>query len=40
VRTFAPFELRLTVHDTDGAAGTLFPGAAGSRVEFAVQLTF
>lgn len=40
VRTLAPLELRLSVHGTDGAAGALFPGVAGSRVEFAVQLSF
>ncbi|MBV7482855.1 TorF family putative porin [Bordetella sp. BOR01] len=36
----APFEARLTLHGTDSAAKRLFPGAAGSRVEFAVQAAF
>ena len=36
----APFELRVTGHLTDGAARRLFPGAAGSRVEVAVQGSF
>ncbi|MEG2803554.1 TorF family putative porin [Stenotrophomonas sp.] len=35
-----PWELRLTAHDTDNAARRLFPGNAGSRVEFAVQTSF
>lgn len=36
----APFELRVTAHDTDAAAGRLFPGLAGSRVEAALQASF
>lgn len=36
----APFELRVTLHDTDGAARRLFPGLAGSRVEAALQASF
>lgn len=36
----APFEARLTWHDTDAAARRLFSGAAGSRVEFALQASF
>lgn len=36
----APFEARLTLHGTDAAAKRLFPGMAGSRVEFAVQTSF
>lgn len=36
----APFELRLTAHDTDSAARRLFPGLAGSRVEAALQASF
>lgn len=36
----APFELRVTLHDTDGAAKRLFPGLAGSRVEAALQASF
>lgn len=36
----APFELRLTAHATDGAAETLFPDLAGSRVEAALQAAF
>lgn len=36
----APFELRLTWHDTDSAAKDLFPGLAGSRVEAALQAGF
>lgn len=36
----APFELRVTYHDTDHAARTLFPGVAGSRVEAALQASF
>jgi uncharacterized protein (TIGR02001 family) len=39
VRTFAPFELRLSFHNTDSAASTLFHGVAGSRIEFAIQLS-
>lgn len=35
-----PWELRLTAHDTDGAAKRLFGSNAGSRVEFAVQTAF
>lgn len=33
----APFEARLTLHETDSAANRMFPGMAGSRVEFALQ---
>ncbi|OZB36928.1 MAG: hypothetical protein B7X35_04940 [Halothiobacillus sp. 14-56-357] len=33
----APFEARLTLHGTDSAANRMFPGMAGSRVEFALQ---
>ena len=36
----APFELRVTAHDTDGAAKRLFPGLAGARVEAALQASF
>ncbi len=36
----APFELRLTVHDTDSAAKRGFPGLAGSRIEAALQASF
>ena len=36
----APFELRLTAHDTDGAAERLFPGLAGPRIEAALQAGF
>lgn len=36
----APFELRLTLHDTDSTAGRVFPGLAGSRVEAALQASF
>ena len=36
----APFEARLTLHSTDSAAKRLFPGMAGSRVEFALQASF
>lgn len=36
----APFELRVTAHDTDGGAERLFPGLAGSRVEAALQASF
>lgn len=36
----APFELRLTAHATDGAAETLFPDLAGSRVEASLQAAF
>lgn len=36
----APFEARLTLHATDGAARRLFPGMAGSRAEFALQAAF
>lgn len=39
-RVSGPWELRVTAHDTDTAARRLFPGNAGSRVEFAVQTTF
>lgn len=39
-KVHGPWELRLTAHDTDTAAERLFPGNAGSRVEFAVQTTF
>jgi uncharacterized protein (TIGR02001 family) len=39
-KVHGPWELRLTAHDTDNAAKRLFPGNAGSRVEFAVQTTF
>lgn len=41
VRGFkAPFEARLMLHGSDAAAKRLFPGMAGSRVEFAVQASF
>ena len=36
----SPLELRVTAHDTDHAAGRLFPGQAGSRVEAALQASF
>ena len=36
----APFELRVTAHDTDSGAERLFPGLAGSRVEAALQASF
>ncbi len=36
----APFEIRLTLHDTDAAAERLFPGLAGSRAELALQASF
>ena len=36
----APFELRVTAHDTDAAAKRLFPGLAGSRIEAALQASF
>lgn len=36
----APFEVRVTAHDTDGAAERLFPGLAGSRIEAAIQASF
>lgn len=36
----APFELRLTLHDTDAAAARGFPGLAGTRVEAALQASF
>lgn len=36
----APFELRLTLHDTDAAAERDFGTWAGTRVEAAVQATF
>ncbi|MCF7751351.1 TorF family putative porin [Bacillus subtilis subsp. subtilis] len=39
-KVHGPWELRLTAHDTDRAATRLFPGNAGSRVEFAVQTSF
>ncbi|WP_141058128.1 hypothetical protein [Stenotrophomonas rhizophila] len=39
-KVHGPWELRLTAHDTDTAAKRLFPGNAGSRVEFAVQTAF
>lgn len=39
-RVHGPWELRVTGHDTDGAARRLFPGNAGSRVEVAVQTSF
>lgn len=35
-----PFEARLTLHATDGAAKRLFPGMAGSRIELAIQAAF
>jgi len=35
-----PFEARLTLHATDSAARKLFPGMAGTRVEFAIQASF
>lgn len=41
IATLTPaWELRATVHDTDNAAGRLFPGAAGGRVELALQGSF
>ena len=36
----APFEFRVTVHDTDSSAKRLFPDLAGSRVEAALQASF
>ena len=36
----APFEVRVTAHDTDGAAKRLFPGLAGARIEAALQVSF
>lgn len=36
----APFEVRVTAHDTDRAAERLFPGLAGSRIEAAIQASF
>jgi uncharacterized protein (TIGR02001 family) len=39
-KVHGPWELRLTGHATDSAAKRLFPGNAGSRVEFAVQTAF
>ena len=36
----APFELRVTAHDTDSSGDDLFPGLAGSRVEAALQASF
>jgi len=39
-RVHGPWELRVTGHDTDRAAKQLFPGNAGSRIEFAVQTAF
>lgn len=36
----APFELRVTAHDTDSYAERLFPGLAGSRIEAALQASF
>ena len=36
----APFELRVTAHRTDADGEDLFPGAAGSRVEAALQANF
>lgn len=36
----APFEARLTLHGTDSAAKELFPGTAGTRVEFALRASF
>lgn len=36
----SPFELRLTVHDTDSSAGRVFGPWAGSRVEAAIQASF
>lgn len=36
----APFEARLMLHGTDSAAKRMFPGMAGSRVEFALQASF
>lgn len=36
----APFEARVTLHATDGAAKRLFPDMAGTRVEFALQAAF
>ena len=36
----APLELRVTAHGTGGDAKRLFPDAAGTRVELALQATF
>jgi uncharacterized protein (TIGR02001 family) len=36
----SPFELRVTLHETDSKAERLFPGLAGSRVEAALQASF
>lgn len=36
----SPFELRLTVHDTDASADRVFGPWAGSRVEAAIQASF
>ena len=36
----APFELRVTLHDTDAAAQRLFPGLAGARIETALHAAF
>jgi len=40
VRLVPDWELRITGHITDGAARKLFPGAAGSRLEVALQGSF
>lgn len=36
----APFELRVTAHDTNSNANEMFPGLAGSRIEAALQASF
>ena len=36
----APFEARLTFHASDAKAKRMFPGLAGSRVEFAISAAF
>ncbi|MCB5364712.1 hypothetical protein H0484_13225 [Pusillimonas sp. CC-YST705] len=36
----APFEARLTYHVSDAKAKRMFPGLAGSRVEFAISAAF
>lgn len=36
----APFELRVTAHDTDSGGDDLFPGLADDRIEAAIQASF
>ena len=36
----APFELRVTAHDTNSSAKQIFPDLAGSRIEAAIQASF